>query len=385
MGAGDRRELDGRGADAAGRPGDEHPVAHRQLGLAEQRVERGGEDLGEPAGLGPADAVGDGERVGLVDDGPGGLAAAADEAHHPVTDREPRHLPAGGDDRPGELHAGDVGRQPRRRRVVAPALQEVGAVQSGRPHVDEQPGVAGHRVRALLPAQLAVVDHDRVHVSRRRRSRAAPGGRHRGPPSGRGGRSPAPRRTGRPGWPPPPPGRGGRRQQVVLEPDDERPHGDAGQRAEPVVVGGVGRELAFPAGAVPRRRRRHQLQPRPDEVVVVLVGRRHGLQRGRRRLVARGEDDAGPGQRQVGFGQARSMALLRPTVAIITAPRTRSGRASASSWVTSAPSDKPATQHGPSARASSSPAASAASSATAYGGGGASDGSTPRLSNVTTR
>ena len=60
-------ELDGGNADATGRAVDEHALAGAQPRLGDQRVVGCGEHLGEAAGGGPVDAVGDGHEQPLVD------------------------------------------------------------------------------------------------------------------------------------------------------------------------------------------------------------------------------------------------------------------------------------------------------------------------------
>ena len=127
-------QLHARRADPSGGARDQHPLAHAQTGVGEERVEGGGEDLGEPAGFGPGERVGNGKRVGLVDHGHGGLATAAHQGHDPRTRREPGHLRADRHHLAGHLHARDVGRCPRRGRVEPLALHHVGAVEPGRPH-----------------------------------------------------------------------------------------------------------------------------------------------------------------------------------------------------------------------------------------------------------
>ena len=65
-----------------------------------------------------------------------------------------RHLCADRHHLAGQLHAGDVGRRPRRGRIEPLALHHVGAVEPGRPDGDQQLGVAGHRIVPFLPVQL---------------------------------------------------------------------------------------------------------------------------------------------------------------------------------------------------------------------------------------
>ena len=170
-GAGGGGQLHARRADPTGGARDQHPLAHAQIGVGEEGVEGGGEDLGEPAGLGPGERVGHGQGVGLLDHGHGGLATAAHQGHDPVARREPGHLCADRHHLAGQLHAGDVGRRPRRGRIEPLALHHVGPVEPGRPHGDQQLGVAGHRIVPLLPVQLCVPDHHGVHRAHPRQHR----------------------------------------------------------------------------------------------------------------------------------------------------------------------------------------------------------------------
>ena len=158
-------QLHGRGPDPAGGARDQDALAHLELGLAEEAVVGGGEDLGEAPRFGPRQAVGDREGVGLVDERHGGLRPAAHDGHDPVAGSEERHLPAHRHHLTGELHARDVDGPPRRRRVEAGPLHQVRRIQSGRPHRHQELGVAGDRVVPLFPVQLALPDHDSVHAA----------------------------------------------------------------------------------------------------------------------------------------------------------------------------------------------------------------------------
>ena len=95
---------------------DEQPLAGAQARLREERVVRGGEDLGHgPGGL-PVELLGHRHRGALVDDRELGLAAAGDDRHHAVARLEALHAGADLDDLAGQLEAGDV----LRRRRAAP-------------------------------------------------------------------------------------------------------------------------------------------------------------------------------------------------------------------------------------------------------------------------
>jgi hypothetical protein len=109
--------LDARRADAAGRAMHEDAFTRAQSTLGEQRVVGGGEHLREPAGLGPVDAVGHGHGNALVGHRELGLATTSDERHYAVADGEAEDPGPRRHDLAGELHPGDVGRAPGRRRV----------------------------------------------------------------------------------------------------------------------------------------------------------------------------------------------------------------------------------------------------------------------------
>ena len=141
----------------------QHPLADREPALREQRVVRGREDLGEPAGLGPRQAGGHGQRDPLVDERPIGLGAAPHDGHHAIAGAEAAARDPRDEDDPGELHPGDVLGEARRRGVEALALEQIGRVHARGPHLDEQLVVAGHRVGVLTPAQGAIGHGHGVH------------------------------------------------------------------------------------------------------------------------------------------------------------------------------------------------------------------------------
>ena len=164
-GPGGGAQLDGGRADPAGGAVDQQPVAEAEAGLGEQGVVGGGDDLGEPAGLGPAKLVGDRDGRPLVDHGQLGLPAAADHGHDPVARAEAEDAGANGGDLAGQLQPGDVGRAARRGRVVAPDLVQVGAVDPGGRHPDQQLAPPRLRVGPLGHHQPPVGDRDRPHAA----------------------------------------------------------------------------------------------------------------------------------------------------------------------------------------------------------------------------
>jgi len=93
-----------------------------------------------------------------------GLATARDDSHHPITGREPGRARAALDHLAGELEPRDLLRRPRRRRIEAPSLQHVGAVQTCGPHAHQALAGARNRVGMVLDAQIAVSDRGRAHA-----------------------------------------------------------------------------------------------------------------------------------------------------------------------------------------------------------------------------
>ena len=117
---------------------DQQPVAEAEAALGDQGVVGGGDDLGEPAGLGPAEPVRDRDGRPLVDHGQLDLPTPADHGHHPVALGEAEHAGPDGGDLAGQLQPRDVGRAARRGRVGALDLVQVGPVEPGSRHPDQQ-------------------------------------------------------------------------------------------------------------------------------------------------------------------------------------------------------------------------------------------------------
>jgi hypothetical protein len=141
----------------------EQPLAGRQGALGEQRVVGGGEDLGHPARLGPVQAAGQRHGLALVHRGQLRLPAAADDRHDAIPLGEPIGPRAATDDLARELEPGDVRWGAGRRGIQAPALHQVGAVDSGGADADEDLAGAGLGVGVLLDEDLAVADGGGAH------------------------------------------------------------------------------------------------------------------------------------------------------------------------------------------------------------------------------
>ena len=138
-------------------------LTHAQRTLAEERVVRGGEHLGEAARLGPRQCVGSGRRHTLVRQRKLGLPTAADERHDAIADREAFDVTAERNDLTGELHARNVRWAPGRRRVQPASLRHVCTVEAGRAHVDEQLARARLGIGMLPPLQPALGHGHRPH------------------------------------------------------------------------------------------------------------------------------------------------------------------------------------------------------------------------------
>jgi hypothetical protein len=143
------RDLDGSGPDSAGAALNQQALTRGQFALAEQRVVGGREDLGDPARRLPADASGHGHQLALVHDRQLGLAAAADDAHHAIAEREAPGFRAQGRDVAGELEARYIGRRAGRSGIATGELVHVGSVQSGGANAHENLARAGLRIGML--------------------------------------------------------------------------------------------------------------------------------------------------------------------------------------------------------------------------------------------
>ena len=138
----------------------------QQLGLGEQRVVRGREDLGDAARRVPVELVGHRHRDALADHRQLGLAAAGDDRHHAVAQLEALDAAAHADHLAGQLETRDVRRYAGRRRIAPLELHHVGAVEAGGANADEQ--LAGLRlgVGMLLDGDRSVANRGGPHRPR---------------------------------------------------------------------------------------------------------------------------------------------------------------------------------------------------------------------------
>jgi hypothetical protein len=145
---------------------DQQPLAAGEPGLGEQRVVSGGEDLGHPAGLVPVHPRRHRHGHPLVDHGQLRLTAAGHDGHDPVVLGEALCPRSASHHLTGQLQAGDVGRSPRGRRIAAGPLEDVGPVEPGAPHPDEELPGSGPGIGVLAHGDLAVADRGRAHGGR---------------------------------------------------------------------------------------------------------------------------------------------------------------------------------------------------------------------------
>ena len=178
-----RTELDRRRADAATAAVDQQPFAGLQRRAAKDIVPDREERLRQRCRLRGAKGRGDRQRLWRGHDAIFGVAAAGDQRRDRIADPPAARAAAGRDDLgrrddftdrddlAGEFEAGNVG-DAFGRRIQAPALQHVGAVDPRRRHPHQQLVRArrGHRPRAgdqrLQPAGGG--DFDRRHRLRQR-------------------------------------------------------------------------------------------------------------------------------------------------------------------------------------------------------------------------
>ena len=100
----------------------------REPAAGDQRVVGRQEDFGNRRRLGEAQPVGNRERLVGVHRHQLGLRPASHQSHHPVAQLPPSHV-AHRLHFAGVLQAGDVGRPPGWRRIVAQALEEIDPVE----------------------------------------------------------------------------------------------------------------------------------------------------------------------------------------------------------------------------------------------------------------
>ena len=82
-----------------------------------------------------------------------GVGTAGLDAHHPVAHLPHRHPCADVDDGAGELEAGDLGLHPPRIGVQPHPLQQIGAVQRRRRHLDEHLVGPRHRIGDIFDGE----------------------------------------------------------------------------------------------------------------------------------------------------------------------------------------------------------------------------------------
>ena len=121
------------------------------------------EDLGEAAGFGPVERLRHRHRGALVHHRQLGLAASSHDRHHAVALGEALGARAECLDLAGELQARDVGGGAGRRRVGAPPLEHVRAVQAGGADANEHLALAGLGIGAVLHHELPVLDGHCTH------------------------------------------------------------------------------------------------------------------------------------------------------------------------------------------------------------------------------
>ena len=153
------RDLPGRGRDDATRSDgvtdpdrcgtdtrrarvDQCGAPRGEATLHDECVERRDPHLGDGGRVDDGDSRRHGEDLVRVHHESLGIGTPADDPHHRIADRPLRHPIATGGDPAGELHAGDLrgGRdEPGERwaRIEAESLQQIGAVERCRGHVDQ--------------------------------------------------------------------------------------------------------------------------------------------------------------------------------------------------------------------------------------------------------
>jgi hypothetical protein len=142
---------------------DEQPLARRQAGLGEEGVVGRGEDLRRAARGDPVELVGHRHGQALVHHGELRLPAAGHERHHAVARLEAQDARAALDHLAGHLQPRDVLRRAGRGRIGPAQLQDVGAVDAGGLHADEQLARLRSWIGVLFDGDLTVADRRGTH------------------------------------------------------------------------------------------------------------------------------------------------------------------------------------------------------------------------------
>ncbi len=167
----DRLDQDDRGgAYAAAAAVDQHTAAGAQTGEAKHRKEHRQERLRESGSFLEWHQLGDGHHAAGGDHHLLGVAAAGEQRHRPIARLPAAHPGARLHHLAGALESEDLGGAGRGR-VLALALQQVGAVEGGGKHAQAQLAAAESRRHDLAEPQDALVaglvEDDRLHREER--------------------------------------------------------------------------------------------------------------------------------------------------------------------------------------------------------------------------
>ena len=143
------RQLDRGRADAAGAAVDEDRLARLQLAALEHVGPDGEERLGDARRLDRREALRDRQALLVRNGGACRVAAAREERADRIADRPAAHVRAERGDDAGDFETGNVGRA-RRRRILAEALQQIGAIDARGRDVDQDLAGGGNRIGTLV-------------------------------------------------------------------------------------------------------------------------------------------------------------------------------------------------------------------------------------------
>ena len=145
-------ELNRGGADAPVRAVDEQFLPHPEPRLGEDSVVRGQEDLRDGGGPAVVERVRYACHMPFVNRHAVGQPSPAHDAEDAIALLPGLYGLAARDDPAGHIQARDIHRSTGRRRVVPASLREIGGVDSGESHLDENLLAPRNRIGALLEA-----------------------------------------------------------------------------------------------------------------------------------------------------------------------------------------------------------------------------------------
>ena len=158
-------DLNGRGADATGRTGDEHALARPQVGLHDEGIKSGEKDLGKATSFNIAGRIGNGNEVGGRNKRLSRKGPTADDGADPRATEGRINVLSDGRLGAGLFETGNFLRPAGRRGVEAATLEQVGRIEAGGNDVDQHFVGPGGRPGPFGQGKGGGVENECVHVA----------------------------------------------------------------------------------------------------------------------------------------------------------------------------------------------------------------------------